>query len=129
MSDGGSPSGWFPGLLYVVIHAAIIDFRCDGYACSPGDRDGALYTVSVVARRSGNEWYVGCMTNSEARTLTIPLDFLGKGTYDAHIYADAPEADDYPERLVAFNQKVDGKKQVVAKLASGGGYVMHIKIQ
>ena len=43
----------------------------------------------MVARRAGENFYVGAGTNGEARTLSLPLDFLEKGvTYTATIYAD-----------------------------------------
>jgi alpha-glucosidase len=51
--------------------------------------DGAVGEYIVTARRSGNNWFVGGITNIQARTINIPLDFLEKGkTYTAHIYQD-----------------------------------------
>jgi alpha-glucosidase len=44
----------------------------------------------TVARRSGDEWYVGTMTNCDARKLKIPLDFLPEGRrYGAKIFFDS----------------------------------------
>ena len=45
-----------------------------------------------MARRSGKDWYVGSITNWDARTVKVPLDFLGEGKYVAEIYADAADA-------------------------------------
>jgi hypothetical protein len=43
----------------------------------------------TTARRSGNDWFVGTITNTEARTVSIPFDFLSKGKkYIATIYSD-----------------------------------------
>ncbi|MEH0420431.1 glycoside hydrolase family 97 protein [Streptomyces sp. B21-083] len=43
----------------------------------------------AVARRSGITWFLGAMTNEDARTLSVPLTFLDSGTsYTATIYAD-----------------------------------------
>lgn len=42
---------------------------------------------TVLARRSGEIWYVSAVTNA-ARTVEIPLDFLGTGRYNAAIYKD-----------------------------------------
>jgi hypothetical protein len=39
----------------------------------------------VVARRSGNDWYLAAMTDWTARTLDVPLTFLAAGTYAATI--------------------------------------------
>ena len=45
-----------------------------------------------LARRSGKDWYVGSLTNWDARDVKMPLSFLGEGKYVAEIYADAPDA-------------------------------------
>ncbi len=43
----------------------------------------------IVARRSKNEWYVGAITNNEARKTSVSFDFLPKGKkYTADIYED-----------------------------------------
>ena len=43
--------------------------------------------------RHSEDWYVGAITNDEAREITIPLTFLGDGEWMATIYADASDAD------------------------------------
>ena len=55
--------------------------------------DGQIGEFYVVARRSGDDWYVSGITNEEARSFSTKLDFLGDGEYDAVLYADAPESD------------------------------------
>jgi hypothetical protein len=42
----------------------------------------------TIARRSGANWYVGVLTSGPARTLRVPLRFLGGGRYSARIVAD-----------------------------------------
>jgi alpha-glucosidase len=55
---------------------------------------GRIGQYAVIARRSGNEWFVGAMNDSQARTLKLPLDFLDKNKkYTAHIYSDDPTVD------------------------------------
>ncbi len=52
---------------------------------------GQIGRFAVLARRCGEEWYLGGMNGGEARTLDVPLDFLGKGRrYSAHVYSDDP---------------------------------------
>jgi alpha-glucosidase len=52
---------------------------------------GEIGEYVTVARRSGNEWFVGAMTNNDARQLKIPLTFLETGKkYRAHVYYDNP---------------------------------------
>lgn len=49
---------------------------------------GAVGEYVVIARRHGDQWYLGAMNGSTPRTLTVPLDFLGAGRFEADIYAD-----------------------------------------
>ena len=50
---------------------------------------GQIGQLAVLARRSGQAWYVGCMNSGEARTLEVPLAFLTPGkAYQAHVYRD-----------------------------------------
>ncbi len=51
--------------------------------------DGEIGKYITVARRKGNQWFIGSITNDKARTLEIPLTFLNAGKkYVAHIYSD-----------------------------------------
>lgn len=49
---------------------------------------GKVGEYAVVARRYRNDWYLGAMTNSSARTLKIKLDFLSPGRYSVKHWAD-----------------------------------------
>lgn len=43
----------------------------------------------VMARRNGTTWFLGAMTNNDARTVDIDLSFLEKGhTYNIYTYED-----------------------------------------
>lgn len=88
--------------------------------------NGAVGDYITVARRSGQEWYLGSMTDWTERTLDIPLDFLGAGTYRAEIWADAYEANDYPDRLMKSARTVTAGDTLQAVLKSGGGQVVHL---
>jgi alpha-glucosidase len=87
---------------------------------------GQVGDYITIARRSGEEWFIGSMTDWDARTLEIPLGFLNEGRYVAHIFADAPEADDYPDRVREEKRTVTARDTLVAKMASGGGYVAYL---
>lgn len=80
----------------------------------------------TVARQKDNEWYVGSMNNSKARTLQLPLDFLGTGTYKAIIYTDAADTDENPNHLKKEERIVEAKDIISLPLASGGGAVIRI---
>jgi alpha-glucosidase len=66
------------------------------------------------------------MTDEEARNLSIPLDLLGEGNYQATIWKDAADADKYPTRLQKEVIPVDQDTVLEAKMAPGGGHVIHI---
>ena len=42
----------------------------------------------VVARRKGNTWYLGGITNGTTREITVPLDMLDDGSYEAKMFVD-----------------------------------------
>ncbi|MDR2736351.1 MAG: glycoside hydrolase family 97 catalytic domain-containing protein [Gracilibacteraceae bacterium] len=50
--------------------------------------DGVPGEYAVMARRSGDDWYVGAVTD-EARTVDLPLSFLGEGSYNAFVCRDS----------------------------------------
>src|SRR5690606_13676098 len=51
--------------------------------------DGKIGEYIVTARRSGSDWFVGTITNTDARAIALTLDFLEKGKqYVMHIYTD-----------------------------------------
>ena len=50
---------------------------------------GKIGSHAVIARRSGEDWFLGCMNSGESRDMEIPLDFLKEGTrYKARVYFD-----------------------------------------
>jgi len=79
-----------------------------------------------IARRSGNEWYLGSITDWHSRKLSIPLSFLKAGKYTAEIYADAPDAGTNPKRTLISKQVVNNKTVLQAALATGGGYCVRL---
>jgi alpha-glucosidase len=78
----------------------------------------------TIARRRGNEWFLGSMTNWEPRQLDIPLTFLGSGRYTAVTYADAADADRFPKNVVIEKRTVDRTGRLKAQLEPGGGYAV-----
>ncbi|MGH9159310.1 MAG: glycoside hydrolase family 97 protein [Vicinamibacteraceae bacterium] len=81
----------------------------------------------TIARRSGDDWYLGTMTGWTPRTLRIPLTFLGSGSYDADIHADASDAGRFPKKVAIKTRKVDRTMELEARLAPGGGYAVLLR--
>jgi alpha-glucosidase len=75
----------------------------------------------TVARRSGKDWYVGSITNWDARRVKVPLSFLGDGKYTAEIYADAADAGTDAKHTEFSKQTVDRNTVLEVKMAPGGG--------
>jgi len=67
------------------------------------------------------------MTDEEGRTLSIPLDFLGEGSFEATVWKDAEEATVNPTRLEKEVMPVDQDTVLEALMSPCGGHVVHIK--
>ena len=93
---------------------------------------GKIGDYVVVARRerNGQSWYVGAITDEEARTFDIPLSFLPAGrSYVAEIYADVPGETWLGNPLpVAISRRgVDSTTRLRMVLAPGGGQAIRIR--
>lgn len=86
----------------------------------------------VVARKDkgSDAWYVGGVTDENARNYTLDYNFLPLGkTYEATIYADAPDGDgfDNPEVYTITTKTVDSTSKDKIHMARGGGFAISIK--
>lgn len=80
----------------------------------------------VMARRKGDTWFVGAMTNNEARTETIPLDFLDPSvTWLARIYTDDPKVKTATQVAIA-DYVVTPATVLSLPLAAKGGAAVRI---
>ena len=91
--------------------------------------NGQIGEFISSARRSGNEWFIGSMTNSEARTLEVKLDFLGEGKYKIVAFEDAPDASIYAEKAIRTSKTVVKGDILKIKMAPGGGYAAWLEPQ
>jgi alpha-glucosidase len=86
----------------------------------------------VVARqkRGDREWFLGAITDEEARTLDVPLDFLPAGQdYAAEIYADGPGAHwlSNPLPIEISRRTVRAGQRLTLALAPGGGQAIRLR--
>jgi len=91
----------------------------------PGD-----YLAVARKAKGKDDWFVGAITDENARTLNIPLSFLDDNTdYIATIYADAPDADwdKNPMAYVILKKMVGSKASLKLSLAPGGGTAVSFK--
>jgi alpha-glucosidase len=75
----------------------------------------------TIARQSGDEWYLGSITNWESRKLSVLLEFLSEGSYTAEIYEDAADAGTNPKHVTIRKQIVRKGQTLTLQLAEGGG--------
>ncbi|WTW91768.1 glycoside hydrolase family 97 protein [Streptomyces canus] len=89
---------------------------------------GSIGEYVAVARRSGDTWYLGAMTNETSRVLAIPLSFLGGGTYTATVYADGtPGAAPYQTPVVVSTRSVTADSTLSVAMAPAGGQAVVLK--
>ena len=81
----------------------------------------------TIARKKGDDWYLGAMTNRKYSDYEISLDFLEKGNYTAEIYADAPDADQFPKNITIRTVKVNPGGKLKIPMAKAGGVAIHFK--
>jgi alpha-glucosidase len=82
------------------------------------------YVVFARQERGSPDWYLGAVTDENARTLDLPLDFLEAGiTYTAHVYRDGEGADwaTNPHAIVIEKVAVKSEGTMKLWLAPGGG--------
>ena len=81
-----------------------------------------------VARRSGSDWWMGAINNSEKRSISVPLDFLEEGVeYEAVLFCDAPDSFETPNHLQKKYIKVRRGSTLRLDMVSGGGAAVHFK--
>lgn len=90
--------------------------------------DGAIGEYITMARRKDNVWYVGCLTNNDARKLNVSLDFLEEGKkYELTMFTDGGEKVKTRTHVAIDTKKVTAKTNLKLSLLSRGGVAMIIK--
>ena len=113
----------------------------DMYRASPADFDfiravptswdetryiiGNVGQYIVLAKRKGETWYLGAMNGESARKVSIPLSFLGRGSWNAELWLDGgkPDATRRETRTLAASDALE------VDLAATGGAVAVLKLR
>ncbi|MFZ2054062.1 MAG: glycoside hydrolase family 97 protein [Candidatus Aminicenantales bacterium] len=88
--------------------------------------DGQAGEFVVLARRKDRVWYLGGITNGTARDLSVPLDVLGSGEFEAEVFVDGSLSEDEPNAIRKESRTIEGGSKLAVKLAPGGGFVAKI---
>lgn len=91
--------------------------------------NGEIGEYITIARRAGDNWFVGATTNEQKRTIDVAFDFLPAGEYTATIYKDAADADwiSNPTAFEITQEKITKASKLTLPMAAGGGFAITIK--
>nr|WP_284208783.1 glycoside hydrolase family 97 protein [Thalassotalea eurytherma] len=88
------------------------------------------YVAFARQERDGKDWYLGAVTDENARELALKLDFLTPGKrYQAQIYRDGDKAEwkNNPYELVIEEKTVKASDTLKVNLATSGGVAIRFK--
>ena len=88
--------------------------------------DGKIGEYAVIARRAGENWYVGGLTNWSQREIEVDLSFLPEGTFEIESIQDGVNANKIASDFRIVKQTADNKTKIKVTAACGGGFTMKI---
>jgi alpha-glucosidase len=80
----------------------------------------------AIARRRGNDWWIGAITDGDERSLSIDLSFLPAGSYELDAFADGPNAERWGGDYQRSKTRVDRSTGFNVRLAPGGGWTARL---
>ncbi|MCC9604993.1 glycoside hydrolase family 97 protein [Blastopirellula sp. JC732] len=88
--------------------------------------DGKIGEYAVIARRSGDDWYIGAINANQKREFSFPLDFLAADkTYQARSYRDDPTLNTKTKVRIE-DEQVNAESELVLTLEPNGGEAIRI---
>ncbi len=87
---------------------------------------GKIAKYTVMARRAGNDWIIGAITNWDSRTIDLKTDFLKPGKYKLEAIQDGINANARAEDYKRVEMEFTAGENLKLSLASGGGWVAKI---
>lgn len=91
--------------------------------------NGKVGEYISIAREKDGVWYIGSLTNWDARTLELDLSFLGRGNFEAEVFKDGVNADKAARDYRKDTIDIPANKRLSVTMASGGGFVMKVKLK
>jgi alpha-glucosidase len=89
--------------------------------------DAKMGDYILMARQKGNDWYLGAMTDWDARSLNVDCSFLGDGNYEIEIMQDGLNAGKSASDYKRIVQQVTKTSQLKIEMAKGGGWAAIVK--
>ena len=88
---------------------------------------GEVGEFITIARRKGEEWFIGSITNNEKRVLSVSLDFLPEGkNYIAEIYTDGDKSVKTRTKVRVSTYRVSNKTKLNFCLKASGGAAVRL---
>jgi alpha-glucosidase len=82
--------------------------------------ESSIGELAIFARRTGDVWFLAVMCGPQARTIKVPLSFLGEGRYNALLVCDDKENS---AAVVIKNDNARKSDTLTIEMSSGGGFV------
>lgn len=89
--------------------------------------DAQFSDYVLLARKSGEQWFLGAMTDWDSRDIEVDFSFLEEGEYTMVIYQDGVNAHRHAEDYKRSEHNVTANDHVKIHLAPGGGWVAWVK--
>lgn len=87
---------------------------------------GEVSKYITIARRKGDVWYAGGLTDWQARDLEIDFSFLPAGTYELEIFRDGINADKVATDFKHEKHNIQSGEKLKVHLAPGGGFAVRM---
>lgn len=93
------------------------------------DAEPMRYIIAARKAKGSGQWFCGGVTDGEKRMVSLALDFLGEGSYEATLYSDAPDAHylDKPQAYEIKKLTVSADDIIDVTMAPGGGFAISFK--
>ncbi len=82
--------------------------------------DSQIGELAIFARRTGQTWFLAVMCGPQAKTIQVPLSFLGNGSYKASLVRDHKEKAD---AVVLEDKTFQRSDSLTIEMTNGGGFV------
>ena len=89
---------------------------------------GEMGQYVMIARRKGDKWFVGALTNWDSRRMTVDFSKFLDATkdYSAVIVRDGPNADRFPQNYCSETRSVSAADAITVDVRKGGGFAMSV---
>ena len=108
----------------------IVDVPVDWAETRCLDAEIGDYVVTARKDKHSEDWYVGGITDGEARSVEVSLDFLDDNCkYEATLYRDGDKAgwDSYPTDYTIEKRRVTSADSLTIRMAEGGGFALQLR--